>query len=140
MATPADRTFRCQVVTPERVVVDKTATFVALPAFDGELGVLAGRAPLITRLGSGELRVESPEGDEAWFVSGGFAQMSGENLTLLTEEARSPQTLDRPAAQAELAQALGRRPVDETAFAAKERAVERARAKGRLAARAAAAG
>ncbi len=138
MAASGSRTFHCQVVTPEKVVVDKTASFVALPAFDGELGVLAGRAPLIARLGSGELRVESPDGDETWFVSGGFAQMNGENLTLLTEEARLPSTLDRAAAQAELAQAQSRRPTDEAAFVSKERAVERARAKSRLATRAAA--
>ena len=133
MAALGSKTFRCQVVTPEKVVVDKPATFVALPAFDGELGVLAGRSPLIARLGSGELRVESPEGDETLFVSGGFAQMSGENLTLLTEEAKLPATLDKLAAQAELTQALARRPTDEAAFVAKERAVERARAKARLA-------
>ena len=114
MAASGSRTFHCQVVTPEKVVVDKTASFVALPAFDGELGVLAGRAPLIARL------------------------VSGENLTLLTEEARLPSTLDRATAQAELAQAQTRRPTDEAAFVSKERAVERARAKSRLATRAAA--
>jgi F-type H+-transporting ATPase subunit epsilon len=129
----AGKTFRCQVVTPEKVVVDKPATFVALPAFDGELGVLAGRAPVIAKLGSGELRVESPEGDERLFVSGGFAQMNGETLTLLTEEAKVPAALDKAAAQAELTQALARKPTDEAGFAAKDRAMAGARAKLHLA-------
>src|SRR5262245_5170189 len=102
MAQASSKTFRCQVVTPERVVVDKRASFVALPAFDGELGVLAGRAPIIARLGSGRLRVESPEGNEDLFVSGGFAQMAGETLTLLTEEARPLASLDAAAAAREL--------------------------------------
>jgi F-type H+-transporting ATPase subunit epsilon len=129
----AGKTFRCQVVTPEKVVVDKPATFVALPAFDGELGVLAGRAPVIAKLGSGELRVESPEGDERLFVSGGFAQMNGETLTLLTEEAKAPAALDKAAAQAELASALARKPTDEIGFASKDRAMASARAKLHLA-------
>ena len=47
----------CIVVTPERTVVDHPAQFVVLPLYDGELGVAPGRAPLIGRLGYGELRI-----------------------------------------------------------------------------------
>jgi len=56
MAEPLGRRVRVVVVTPERALVDKTCDFVALPLYDGELGVLPGRAPLIGRLGYGELR------------------------------------------------------------------------------------
>jgi len=130
------KTFRCQVVTPERVVLDKETTFVALPAFDGELGVLAGRAPLIARLGSGELRVEGPGGKERLFVSGGFAQMASDRLTLLTEEARAIAELTKGAVAADLDKALAMASAGEAAAGAKERAVTRARAKLRLASRA----
>jgi F-type H+-transporting ATPase subunit beta len=47
---------RCVVVTPEKAVLDKTAEMVVVPMFDGELGVLQGRAPIIGRLGAGELQ------------------------------------------------------------------------------------
>jgi F0F1-type ATP synthase epsilon subunit len=46
----------CLVITPERTVVDESADFMAVPLYDGELGVLPGRAPLVGRLGFGELR------------------------------------------------------------------------------------
>ena len=52
-----DRHLKCVVVTPERACLDEVADFVALPMFDGELGVLPGRAALIGRLGYGELRL-----------------------------------------------------------------------------------
>ena len=43
-------TLRCVVVTPERTELDREAEYVSLPMFDGELGVMSGRAPLIGRL------------------------------------------------------------------------------------------
>jgi len=50
---------RCIVVTPEKAVLDEIAEMVILPMIDGELGVLHGRAPIIGRLGAGELRLKS---------------------------------------------------------------------------------
>ncbi|MBY0228508.1 MAG: F0F1 ATP synthase subunit epsilon, partial [Gemmataceae bacterium] len=49
----------CVVVTPERALIDTRADFVAIPMYDGEVGVLPGRAPLIGRLGTGELRIRT---------------------------------------------------------------------------------
>ena len=82
-------TFHVSVVTPEREVLGCEARFVSLPAFDGEMGILPKRAALLTQLGSGTLRVEEASGAKrSLFVSGGFAQMVDDKLTLLTEEAR----------------------------------------------------
>src|SRR5262249_1605994 len=64
---------RCVVVTPERALVDAAFDFVALPMYDGELGVLPGRAPLIGRLGPGELRTRHGNETNRYFVDGGFA-------------------------------------------------------------------
>jgi F-type H+-transporting ATPase subunit epsilon len=55
------RILHVSVVTPEATLLETPAQFVALPLFDGELGVLPGRSPFIGRLGYGELRVV--EGD-----------------------------------------------------------------------------
>ena len=46
-------------MTPEKAVLDQIAEMVVLPMFDGELGVLPGTAPIIGRLGAGELRLKS---------------------------------------------------------------------------------
>ncbi|HZI64267.1 MAG TPA: F0F1 ATP synthase subunit epsilon [Thermoanaerobaculia bacterium] len=127
------KSFHFLLITPERVVLDREATFVAFPAFDGEVGVLAHRAPLIAKLGAGELRVESPQGEARFFVAGGFAQMVDNKLTILSEEARLPGELDAAQAGRELSAALASPARDEAALAARDRAVARARALLRVA-------
>ena len=47
--------YHLSVVTPEREVLAADVRFVALPAYDGEMGILARRAPLLTQLGHGLL-------------------------------------------------------------------------------------
>jgi F-type H+-transporting ATPase subunit epsilon len=81
-------TFHLSVITPERAVLEAEATFVVFPAWDGEVGILRNRAPLLYRLGKGELRVQSPAGNRSLEVEGGFAQMVENRLTILTEQAR----------------------------------------------------
>ena len=78
---------RCVVVTPEKALVDETAQFVVLPMYDGELGVLPGRLPLIGRLGYGELRITQGNRVKKYFVEGGFAQVRGDVVTVLTSRA-----------------------------------------------------
>ena len=51
--------FQTSVITPEGTVFEGPAEFVAIPAIDGELGILHNRAPLLAKLGAGRLRVES---------------------------------------------------------------------------------
>src|ERR1700758_5303057 len=70
----------CVVVTPERALLDEKADFVVLPMYDGELGVLPGRAPLIGRLGYGELRTRLGNETHRFFVDGGFAQVRAEEI------------------------------------------------------------
>ena len=77
--TLLNQPLHCVVVTPERALVDATADFVALPMYDGELGVLPGRAPLIGRLGYGELRIRHGQETRRFFVDGGFAQVRAEH-------------------------------------------------------------
>ena len=79
---------RVVVVTPEKAVLDKTAEMVVLPMFDGELGVLPGRAPIIGRLGAGELRLKNGGAAERWFVEAGFVQVRSNVVTVLTAKAR----------------------------------------------------
>ena len=122
----AKDTFHCSVITPERAVLETEATFVAFPAHDGEVGILPGRAPLLFKMGIGELRVESPEGNHNFFVDGGFAQMVEYRLTLLTEQAKTVEEIDRAAAERALAEAREMPMVSDPEFAARQRAVRRA--------------
>ncbi len=86
---------RCVVVTPERTELDREAESVVLPMFDGELGVLTGRAPLIGRLGFGTLRLQTAAGPERYYVDGGFAQVENNEVNILTARAIPVDLLDR---------------------------------------------
>jgi F-type H+-transporting ATPase subunit epsilon len=119
-------TFHCSVITPERAVLEADATFVAFPAHDGEVGILPGRAPLLFKMGIGELRVESPEGNRNFFVDGGFAQMVENRLTLLTEQAKAIADIDPAAAERALSEARDMPMISDAEFAARQRAVRRA--------------
>ena len=121
-------TFHCSVITPERAVLETEATFVAFPAHDGEVGILRNRAPLLYKMGAGELRVETPQGNHVLFVAGGFAQMVENRLTLLTEAAKRLEEIDPAAAQRALAEARAMPAVGETAHANRERAIRSAQA------------
>ena len=93
---------QCVVVTPERTLLDEPADFVALPLYDGELGVLPGRAPLIGRLGYGELRIRHGGQTRRFFVDGGFAQVRDDVVTVLTPRAMKAEEIDTAAATAAL--------------------------------------
>lgn len=125
--------FHCSVVTPERAVLECEAKFVALPAWDGEVGILKGRAPLLCKLGIGRLRIETADGKQILFVDGGFAEMLGNQLTILTENARTPEEIDRQAVGADLDTARGLTVTDDASFEARQKALQRARTQLRLA-------
>lgn len=115
-------TFHCSVITPERAVLETEATFVALPAHDGELGVLRNRAPMLYKLGTGELRIDTPEGKKYLYVDGGFAQMVENRLTLLTEQAKRLEEIDSAAVERAFAEARALPKGSEPALRALKRA------------------
>lgn len=121
------QTFQCTVVTPERPVLDVSATFVAFPAHDGEIGILVDRAPLLAKLGTGLLRVESGNQKHVLFVDGGFAQMADNKLSILTEQARKAEEIDPAAASKKLAEAQAMETPTEQAVADRAKAIKRAK-------------
>jgi F-type H+-transporting ATPase subunit epsilon len=100
------KTLQCVVVTPEQAVLDAPVDFVALPMYDGELGVLPGRAALIGRLGFGELRVRQGDKVHIYYVDGGFAQVRADVVTVLTGKAVPAAEISTAAAQQALEKAL----------------------------------
>jgi F-type H+-transporting ATPase subunit epsilon len=135
MAT-VDNKLRCLVVTPERTVLDREADFVALPLYDGELGVMKGRAPLVARLGYGELRCQTAAMTDRYYVDGGFVQIRNNLVSVLTPRAIAAREIDAQQAEEERRTALRLVPTSDDAFAAKEKALARARAQTLLARRA----
>jgi F-type H+-transporting ATPase subunit epsilon len=127
-----NKLLQCVVVTPERAFLDDTVDFVAVPMLDGELGVLPGRLPLIGRLGYGELRTVKGQQVHRYFIDGGFVQVRGNIVTLLTSKAVKAEDIKPQAAQEALAAALKPAPNPE-AQDAQLKAQERARAQIRVA-------
>jgi F-type H+-transporting ATPase subunit epsilon len=128
MDTSSGKLLKCVVVTPEKAVLDEPAEFVALPMFDGELGVLPGRAPLIGRLGAGELRLQQRGASRRYFVDGGFAQVRSDVVTVLTPRAMPADEIDTQAADQELTAARAALPKSPEEREARRKAEQRARA------------
>lgn len=127
----------CVVVTPEATVVDTPAEFVALPLFDGEAGVAPGRAPLIGRLGYGELRIRrAGQPDMRIYVDGGFVQVVGDVVSVLTNRATPAKELDVSAATEQLSTSLARKTAGREEMVVRERLIAQARGQLRVARRA----
>tara|TARA_R110002049_G_scaffold2750_2_gene21738 strand:- start:618083 stop:618469 length:387 start_codon:yes stop_codon:yes gene_type:complete len=124
---------RCIVVTPERTELDREAEFISLPMYDGELGILKDRAPMIGRLGFGTLRLQTAAGPERYYVDGGFAQVEDNVVSVLTGRAVSVDFLDSEEAEKALEEALAMPASTPEQGQLKETAVRRARGQRRAA-------
>jgi len=101
--------FQCVVVTPEQQALDESAEQVILPAWDGQVGILSGRAPLLVKLGLGVLRVDTAGGrSRSFMIDGGIGQMKDNRLTILTNEAVAAEDIDAESARAQYAEAEAR--------------------------------
>ena len=124
---------RCVVVTPERTELDREAESVVLPMFDGELGIMKGRAAMIGRLGFGTLRLQTPSGPERYYVDGGFAQVEDDVVNILTSRAIAVDLLDSEEAQKALEEAQEMPSSTPEQSQIKDTAVRRARGQVRAA-------
>lgn len=102
-----------RVIAPDKTVWDSTADEVILPSTTGQLGILAGHAPLLTALDIGVMRVRA---DKNWVpisLAGGFAEVERNEVTILVNSAERGDSIDREAAKAAYTEA-------ESAFAKAE--------------------
>jgi F-type H+-transporting ATPase subunit epsilon len=123
MATP----IHCTVVTPNAISLEEKATYVSFEAWDGQVGVMPGASPFLTKLGTGLLTVTSATGSTVQLLTdGGFAQMQGDNLTLLADSTVDISSIDAKQAAAMLADANQKAIAPGTTSAAARESVERA--------------
>lgn len=126
---------RCIIVTPEATVLDDQCDFVALPLYDGEAGIAPGRAPMIGRLGYGELRVRKGSQTLRYYVDGGFVQVANNVVSVLTNRAVAATALDKSALAQQLQTALASRAAGPTELAIRERQVAQVRGQLRVVSR-----
>ncbi len=100
---------RLVLVTPEKTLFDRPVASIRVPMFDGKRGCLSGRAPLVGRTGVGELKLnEVSGGGESYFIDGGFVQVKGEQVSVLTNSAQPVSEISRAKAAKEMEKAEGR--------------------------------
>jgi F-type H+-transporting ATPase subunit epsilon len=126
---------KCLVVTPETTLRDAPADFVALTLFDGEVGIAPGHAPMIGRLGFGEMRIEGDEGLERYYVEGGFVEVIDDVVSVLTGRALRADRIDEAVAMEQLAVAQERPAHTPELIAIRDRIVAQSRAQLRVARR-----
>ena len=123
MATP----IHCTVVTPNAISLEEKATYVSFEAWDGQVGVMPGASPFLTKLGTGVLTVTIATGSTVQILTdGGFAQMQGDNLTLLADSTVDISSIDAKQAAAMLADANQKAIAPGTTSPAAREFVERA--------------
>jgi F-type H+-transporting ATPase subunit epsilon len=77
-----------EVLTRDRVVYSDKADMVILPAWQGEMGILAGHADFVVMLKAGNVRVEGKGQSQTIPVSGGFAAVSHDRVVVLPDAIR----------------------------------------------------
>ncbi len=130
------RSFRCRLITPVAQVLDEQATSAVVPAWDGLFGVLPNRAPIVAKLGLGELKIQFADSDKgkggsrSFLVEDGFVQMVDNKLTILAARATPTESLSESEAQTELREAGARRPANSAE--AQRVTADKARAQAKL--------
>jgi F-type H+-transporting ATPase subunit epsilon len=83
-----------EIVTPEARVYSESVDTVVIPTVEGEIGILPGHIPLVAQVGAGELRATKGGVTQLLVVGGGFAQVTGEKVSILAERAIEENKID----------------------------------------------
>ena len=124
------------VVTPERTVLEQTVDFLALPLYDGEIGIASGRSPMIGRIGCGEMRLGRADSAQHYYIEGGFIEVLGNTVSILTNRALPASQIEVSAAEEQLAAARTRPANTPELMSIRDRAIDQSRAQLRVARRA----
>lgn len=94
-----------EIVTPEARVYSDTIDTVVIPTAQGEIGILPGHIPLLTKVEHGELRVTKNGAESRLAVGAGFAQVEGDVVSVLAESAITEEKIDETVVEAALKRA-----------------------------------
>jgi F-type H+-transporting ATPase subunit epsilon len=90
----AEKQLLLEVVTPDRLVLTTEADVVVCPGVEGQFGVLVGHIPFLSALEIGEMYYRKGGQTEYLAVSGGFAEVTGEKVTIVAESAEKGREID----------------------------------------------
>lgn len=118
-------TFPLRIVSPAAEVFHGQAALVEVPGVEGDFGVLPNHSAFFSMIRPGVITVQAEVGGERFFVASGYADVSPEGVTILSERAVNLKTADKAEAQAQLEAAEG-------ALAVAESQAEKAKAEKAL--------
>lgn len=114
-----------RVITPDRIVLDTTASAVQIPGLDGLIGILPRHAPMVAALDAGALMFEKGGGKEGMFVAGGFAEVRDNTVRVVSPASEPPGQIDEGRAERAAERARRRLHARQAEDGARETAAER---------------
>jgi len=92
-------TLKLEIVTPESKVYSEDVDMVTLPGVEGEMGIYPMHVPLMTQLAAGEITARKGGQDFFLAVGGGFVEVTGERVSILTDMAIKAENIDESKAE-----------------------------------------
>ena len=104
-------TLKLEIVTPESVIYSEDVDMVTLPGSEGDSGIYPNHVPLMSKVKAGELVVKKDGAEEFLAVAEGFAEITGDHVAILTDNAIDSADVDE--ADAEEAKAKAEQRLEE---------------------------
>lgn len=92
-------TLQLEIVTPEAVIYSEEVDVVTLPGSEGEAGIYPNHVPLMTKVQAGELIAKKASSIEILAVGEGFAEITGDRVSILTDNASNSTDIDEVVAE-----------------------------------------
>ena len=92
-------TLKLEIVTPESKIYSEDVEMVTLPGSEGEAGIYPNHVPLMTKVQAGEIVVSRDGNEEILAIGEGFAEVTGEHVAILTDNAANSGDIDEAAAE-----------------------------------------
>tara|TARA_Y100000758_G_C15753964_1_gene313183 strand:+ start:29 stop:445 length:417 start_codon:yes stop_codon:yes gene_type:complete len=92
-------TLKLEIVTPESKIYSEDVEMVTLPGSEGEAGIYPNHVPLMTQVQAGEIVVSRDGNEEIVAIGEGFAEVTGEHVAILTDNASNSGDIDEAAAE-----------------------------------------
>ena len=92
-------TLKLEIVTPESKIYSEDVEIVTLPGSEGEAGIYPNHVPLMTKVQAGEIVVSRNGNEEIVAIGEGFAEVTGEHVAILTDNAANSGDIDEAAAE-----------------------------------------
>ena len=84
-----------KIITPRKIVIDKTVDSVSVPSYEGEITILSHHANLFSLLVEGIIKVKKSEEEEYFSIGGGYLETDGETITILVSKAYGQAEIDK---------------------------------------------